>query len=235
VRRGTTVLATSVAAFGVEVWRYIEFKVVCNDTTGSYELRIGEETVLSATDVDTKAGTHDYHDSFRFYGAGLTDADATIIDDCYILDGSGTLNDFLGNVRVLTIRPNAAGDTTEWAPSAGDNYAAVDEEVCDDDTSYVEDDTADQTDLYNYGAISATAGVIGVQVNTDCRETDATSFSLKTVCKSGATTDADAGQAIGSASYVTRTRILETDPDTAAAWTAGGVNAAQFGVKVKVA
>ena len=64
------------------------------------------------------------------------------------------------------------------------------------------------------------------------RETDATSMTLNTLIKSGATEDAGTGEVIGSTSYKVLKRIAETDPNTAAPWTVSGVNAAQFGVKV---
>jgi hypothetical protein len=64
------------------------------------------------------------------------------------------------------------------------------------------------------------------------KESDATSLTLNTLIKSGATEDAGTGEVIASASYKVLRRVSETDPATGVAWTVSGLNAAQFGVKV---
>ena len=233
-----TLLATSTGVgISVNTWYYLEFKVFADSSTGTYEVRLGGISIpsLTGTGANTHPSTDAYYNHFQFFpNFGLGDGDdALIIDDLYCLDGTGSdNNDFLGNMAVTTIRPSAAGDSTEFTPSVGDNFSCMDEVVCNDDTDYVEDDTSGHLDLYNYGATGITGVVKGVQVNVDCKETDATSFSIKTVCKSGSTVDADAGQSVGSINYVTRRRILEQDPATSAAWLVAGVDAAQFGIEV---
>ena len=72
----------------------------------------------------------------------------------------------------------------------------------------------------------------GIQVDTTVKRTDASAFSLITPVKSGVTTSNNSGVAAGT-SYDAKFRVLETDPDTAVAWTVGGVNAMQCGVKVE--
>ena len=129
-------------------WYYIELKVKCA-TSGTFELRVGGTTVTSGTG-NTKLGSHDYHDGFPIFGGAHP---AGRFDDLYFLDASGsTNNDFLGNVCVVTARPDAAGDSTLWTPDSGNNYARVNEAVCGDDSNYVQDGTTDDLDLYNYAA-----------------------------------------------------------------------------------
>ena len=72
----------------------------------------------------------------------------------------------------------------------------------------------------------------GLMICTDCRETDAKSFNLKTACQSDVTHNVDAGQLIGSTNYLTRYRIMETDPHTSAQWTQSNFNNAEFGIQV---
>jgi hypothetical protein len=233
VRTSTQLGITSGLGLLSNTWYYVEIKVVAG-ASGSFDVHVAGVSVLSASGVDTSATVgHDYNATFALTNPNYS-ALTTDFDDLYCVDGSGSVNnDLLGNMRVVTLRPDGAGITTEFTPDSGSNYARVNEAICGDDTNYVEDSTAGHKDLYVYDALNGiSVGIKGVMVCTDCRETDASPFSLKTVCKSGTTEDADAGQAISSTTFVTKRRVLETNPDTTAAWTYDGVDAAQFGVQV---
>jgi hypothetical protein len=230
VKRGTTVLGTSTNNMSSNTWYYIEFKVVCHNSTGSYELRVNDTNWLSATGIDTQIGSNAYHDVVKFTGSNFTSS--IDFDDIYVCDSTGTRNNnFLGNVKVLAIRPDSAGDDTDWTPDAGANYAAVDEVVLDEDTTFVETSGSGDQDLYNYGSLAASGVIKGLQIVTETRVTDATSFDLNAVIKSGTTEDAGSSETITSTSYVTHTRVAETDPDTSDTWQASAVNSCQFGIK----
>lgn len=231
VLRGATVLGTGTFDIKQDAWYWLELKVKCNDTTGTYEVKIGESTVLSGSGVDTKEGTHDYHNIVRIADGYSEDFH---IDDLYICDSSGASNnDFLGNVKVQTLLPDGAGNSTQFTPSAGSNYACVDEAIINDDTDYVEDSVSTNKDLYTFSNVaSGTSGIKGVQIDTCCRETDATSYSIITVIRSGATDYDDSAQAIGTTNYVSKRRVAEQNPNTSAAWTETNINSAEFGIKV---
>lgn len=234
VYRGDTLIATDTGASVVPgTWYWIEFKVKCNDTTGTYDLKVNTTTRLSATAQDTKAGSNNYHDGFRFFGGGPGGTSNPAFDDFYLLDGSGSFNtDFLGNHRVITLRPSASGDSTQWTPSAGSNYAAVDEVEADDDTTYVESGTSGHKDLYNYDDLSGVTDVIkGVQSVIDCRETDATTYSIYQPVKS-TTESQGSSEVIGTESYTERVRLMEKNPVTTNQWTVAEVNGAQFGIEL---
>ncbi len=229
VYRSSTLLEVVDFQFNFNTWYWIEFKVLCNDTTGTYELRVGETVVASDTGVDTKTGSNDYHDSVRLGGSIIN-----TFDDFYVCDGAGAVNnDFLGNVQVTTLFPSGAGFTTNFTPSAGANYTCVDEQLINEDTDYVESSTAAHKDTYAYDNVGAgLSNIKGLQIDTLCRETDVTSYSLKTPIRSNATDYDDSAQAIGTTDYVFKRRIAELDPNTSAAWLEAAVNAAEFGIKV---
>jgi len=234
VYRDTTLLGTSSTPVPLSRWCYIELKVLCSSSTGSFELRVNGVNVLSQSGINTKAGTHNYHD---VVAVGLpVSSTAYYYDDFYVCDGSGSLNnDFLGGVRVVTLFPSADTATKEWTASSGTNHSALlNENPCDDNNNYVQDTVSSHTDLFDFQDTPATIAstVSGVQVNTDCRETDATPFSLKTVVVSGGTTDEGTASAIGTQSFTTKRRVVETDPNTGMAWTKTATDAAQFGMRV---
>jgi hypothetical protein len=229
VRLGvTTIASTATLGLTPNTWYWLEFKVVTDNSTGSYELKIGGTTVLSGTGIDTQPAASAYHDNIYFKSTYPLS-----IDDLYICDGAGSINnDFLGNCRVLAIRPDGAGNSTQWTPKSGSNYAAANEDIIDDDTSYIESDTTDKLDLYTYDDVADVGDIFGIQVNTCCKETDATNYSLKTTIRSNSTNYDDTAQVIGSVNYVNKKRIAEVDPATTVAWTITGLNAAEFGIKV---
>lgn len=230
--RSAVLLGTSASVISATTWYYIELKVLCDNAAGTYEVRVGGVNVLSGAGADTQAGANAYHDIVQF------DTDANNFptwDDIYIADSTGAQNnDFIGNVRIVSILPD--GDDTanfDTASGGGAHYLDVDENPADDDTTYVESNLAGEKDLYDYAAMTAGLGAIkGLEVKTICRETDAVNYSLITPIKSNITESDDGGQAIGTTDYTTLTRVSELDPDTAAAWIKAGVDAAKFGVKI---
>ena len=235
IYRGGTVLETTVGlGLTAGAWYYMEFKVLCaNSPGGTYELRVGGINVASDSGLDTEAGSNAYHDRFRLSNSASSTYTASF-DDLYCLNGSGAVNnDFLGNMRVIALRPDGDTAANAWTRSGGaENFDLVNEDICDDDTGYVESAVSTTKDLYTYDAVASLADSIkGVQINTMCRETNANSFSLVTVAKLGATESNSAAAAIGTTNYVTKTRLMETDP-TGNAWTIANVDAAQFGIKV---
>jgi hypothetical protein len=195
------------------------------------DVHVNGTSVLSLTGQNTKAGSHNYHDGVDLQcAAGWT----AYFDDFYVCDGSGSLNNnFLGNVKVVAIFPNGDAGPNAWTTSSGStHYSLVDENPDPvNDASYVESATSGQEELWDYAAASA-AAVLVLQVNTDCRVTDTTSFTLETQIKSGGTDSSDAGQVVASTDYTTKMRVSQTDPATSNPWTPAAVNAAQFGVKV---
>jgi hypothetical protein len=235
--RGTTHIATSSGAgLATNAWCYIEVRAkIGNAGTGAYEIRVNGVTVLSDADEDTQNGGSAFANNVRFWGNNTsTAANRCAFDDIWIVDESGSaLNTFLGSQKVVAIFPNAEGDASDFTPSSeSDNSAMVDENGHDADSTYVESGTSGHQDLYAMQDLSGLSTILGVQQNLLCRETDGTPFSIKPVCKSDTTVGDGSPLAIGGTTYRKLHRIYENDPDTAAAWTDIGLDAAQFGFEV---
>jgi hypothetical protein len=70
-------------------------------------------------------------------------------DDGALNNSIGTAeNSWPGEGRVVVLRADAAGANTQWTPSAGLNWQAVDDDIPDEDTTYVQSNTAEQIDDY---------------------------------------------------------------------------------------
>ena len=104
--------------------------------------------------------------------------------------------------------------------------------IVNSDADYVASGTVGDLDLYETGDLPFVPdSVHAVQVTTCARKNDAATREVRSKVKSGAAT-ANGGPHALTANYVYYRDIFETDPDTAAAWTAGGLNAIQIGPEV---
>lgn len=237
IKRGSATLASSSAGVvPLDSWVSFELKLVCDNTTGSYEVDIDGVDVLSATGVDTQHSTDSFHDVVRFCGAqASTVPDLGLkIDDFWVCDSTGSVNnDFLGSgYFVATISPNADGDDADWTPSTGNtHYTLVNEDV-QVDTNYVEDDTATNLDLFEYESLPSISDIKGVQAVTEIQTTEPNAWTIKTVVKHSSTEDADAGQTVGTDSLKSLCRVMETNPVTTNAWTVSDVDNLQAGIEV---
>ena len=230
VTRAGTVLATSAATISLATDQYIELKATIHDTTGAYELRLNGVNILSATNVDTRNASTASIDQISLGPDGNPAATTTYLyDDLYVLDTSGsTNNDFLGDVRIDAIYPTADGTYTDWTPSTGsDHYALVDEST-PNGTDYVSSSTAAEQDSFAMGSppVLASEIIMGVRVKVAALKDDAGSRSIKVGVRSGTTDSLSAAQAL-TTSQMIYSHILETDPNTSAAWLPGGIDALQ--------
>lgn len=232
IARGGTVLATSAKALGVNIWHYVEMKLFIHDTSGTIELKVDGENWLSFTGDTRNGGTNSTLDMIAFYHYISFNS---YIDDLYICDTNGTTNnDFIGDSRIETLRPSANGSSSQFVGSDGnsiDNYLLVNEST-PSTAEYVSSGVAGNKDLYNFSDLSNSASTVkGVQLNAYVAKSDTGSRSVTNLVKSGVT-EAAGATTILSSSYTVVSHVQETDPNTSAGWTAGGVNSAEFGVRV---
>jgi hypothetical protein len=232
--RGTvaTVLGTAAVAVAPNTWNHVEARVTIGDT-GSVVVRLNGATVLTLPSVDTRNAATASANIVRI-GSGTAPSVTVDLDDVYVFDATGAANnDLAGDCKVEQVLPSGAGATTAWTPSAGANYACVDEAPPNGDADYVASATAGQTDTYAFGDLSvAGAGTVkAVQATVQARKDDAGSRSLAVVARPGGTDRVGATQAVGD-SYALYPQVWDTNPDTAAPWTVADVNAAQFGARL---
>jgi hypothetical protein len=243
VRRGTssgTLLGTTSGA-GITAgnWAYIEVKAVLHDTTGAVTIKVNGTARLTLTGQDTKnAGTNTKFEDVEFGLSG-----SHVIDDVYILDpvDSGVTgqanNDFLGDIRVETLVPTGAGNSTQFTRGGADsgaNWSQLDEVVPAAgaaDTDYVEDATVNDKDTYAHSNLaSSTGSIAAVVVTAIAKKTDVAARGLQVVARSAGTESTGADTPL-STSYGAVTKIFEAEPG-GSSWTRAEVDAAEFGFAV---
>lgn len=132
-----------------------------------------------------------------------------------------------------TTTDNAGANQVVWTNLGTQTaYDLVSDIPPDGDFSYLSSATAGDIELFTFPAIPLSAtGIVGVGVMPYSRKDDAATRTLRGYTSSGSAT-ADSGTDLPQLStYQYYEGFFPTDPNTSVAWTASGVNAAQFGTK----
>jgi hypothetical protein len=229
VRLGSTIINDTNLDFTIvaNTWYYYEVKVFCHPTSGSVEVRIDGNTVVSLTGINTKAGTDSFHNNV------LISLQYCNIDNYYICDGSGdTLNNFLGPCRVIGLFPNEDSTPLDWAPSTGtSHYTLIDEQYITS-SDYLLSSTQGAVDYYKYPQIVGDATVLGFQISTTCCNSSGTSVVLQAPVEyNGQTELGPRTQVIGTA-YTDIRHICVTDPDTGEPWTIDKLANMKVGIRI---
>ncbi len=234
--RNGTVLASTGALLQNGQQYYIEVKVTIGNA-GSYEVRLNGNTVLSGSGVDTQYTANAYADAPDLFMYQPADAQSIGFDDYYVCDGSGTVNnDFLGDIRVQAVYPDADGTYSDFTGQDGDsvdNRLNVDEAAPDSDTTYNASANAGDKDSFGFGDITPTAAVIkGIQVTLDGRKDDAGSRQVRGFLRIGGTDyPCDTADVLDTYNQLGRT-VVETNPDTSAAFTREEIAALEAGYEL---
>lgn len=224
---------SSVGLIKPSVWQYIEINVFINNTTGSYEIRLNGANILSDSNIDTQAASTDAITTILLGGTTSNDIQ---FDDLYVCDGTGSShNDFLGDCKVDTIFPSAAGNYSQWTPSGeASNYLCVDETVPNDDTDYVTTNISGEIDTYNFGNLIDFSGetIHAVALNTCKKKDDVGFMSSYPVIRIGASDYSGEVTSIYD-SYLYQQEIWETNPDDSQAWEGEDINSGEYGIKMQ--
>jgi hypothetical protein len=226
-------LATSAAGVCAPgQWHYLEVSATVSDTVGVVTARIDGAQVVTFTGDTKNAGTNATLD--RVTVQTLTTTGGTFLDDLYIADGTGPAprNDFLGEVRVQTLRPNGPGNSTGLTPvGSGTNWQNVDE-TPPSATDYNWSGVAGTRDLYTLEDLAAgTTTVYGVQTVTYAQKTDAATRSAAAVIRTAGANYTAASRALTTTATAGFT-VSNVHPAAGAEWTVADVNALEAGIEV---
>lgn len=235
VYRGATLLATGTTAIANDTWYYIEAHVVIDDVAGIVEVRINGSTTadISFTGDTKNGGTKSSICAVALACYNAFGGWWCYNADTYICDATGSINNtWLGDVTVKALAPTAAGNSTQLTPLSGSNYSNVNS-IPYNDATYNSHATSGNEDTYAYAdLLNTSVTVYGVQLSTRLAKSDAGAKSAKTMTRSGGTDYLSAASVSPGTGFSETLQLSELDPDTSSQWTATGVNAAQFGVKV---
>ena len=232
IYRGTTFLA-DVPDFiiSANVWYHIEMRALIDPSVGEVEIRINEvdHAISGSGSLNTRSSANSSVNVITLAliengGAAIADVS---FDDVIVRD-----DDWSGDAEVLALLPTGTGTTDQWTASgAATTREAVDEAAPNGDTDYATTSNVGDLSLHTYPDVPTTSTVQAVVALPYVEKTDAGTAKIKSTARSGGTNYDGDEKAPSDSSYDYLPHIWETDPDTAAAWTPTGVNAAEFGFK----
>lgn len=234
VIRGSTSIGTTAGGviFSAQ-WQHIRVAWTISNTVGVVQIWVDGVQVINLSSQDTQNGGSA---EWQTLMVGSTGSINSYIKDLIILDSdtSDSTNDVTsisGVTRIQTAFPNGAGGNTDWTPSTGSNYTTVDENPPNSDTDYVETTGVNNDDSYAFPATGISGTVYGVQVSLFAKKSDAGTRTLAPLTRVSGTDYAGSTKTLAVA-YRYVTHMWAENPNTSAAWTAGGVDAAEFGMRL---
>ena len=233
---GTVLLSTDNNSCPPQTWTQFELKILFSATVGTVTLNLfggtGGADPLSKTYTATNQNTAP---SGTTCGCVTLQNDISAsqpcwFDDHYQWDTSGSACNAMVNADVimeaLFVTANVSVQFTPHG--AGANYQCVDETTMDFDSTYNSSTTVGQTDTFNHGALSSTpTGIFDVGVISAVRQETGSTRAVKNIIGSSGTPFNGTPVVPGTSYQYQADYSGPNDPHTAAAWTAGGVNAAQ--------
>lgn len=231
----TTTQDTGTIPLSGSIWYLLEVHVTIDDATGVIETKV--DGVTDATfSGDTKPGADAHVDNIYFYSesGGLSQSFNFDLDDIGINDTAGGVDDsWLGDGRIIVIKPNGDTATLQLTPSAAvDHNTLVDDIPADGDTTYVEGSVVDERDIYDLAACGL-SDVIITRIWTEARAKD-TASSGKTIAlitKASGGAEVEGGDVVLAGTYTVKVLGAEqlVNPVDSAAWEVADIDALQGG------
>lgn len=229
--RTGTVLATATTPLPLTEWKRVELRVANLDDVGATaEVRVNGETVISYTGDLYTAGAK------SLFSVSFHTSTSWRLDDPLILDSSGsTMNGFLGDIVMETLRPTGPGTTTQsTATGAATPWQAVSEVVPNGNTSYASINTVGNKDTYVFADSAATSATVHAVVAVTTMKTTGMSPRKVAPVARLSGTEADGtprGVMIDMTTGYRAEQSIVPRPG-GGNWTIAEVNAAEFGWKV---
>lgn len=214
----------------------VKFRLGTSNTDGTMEVRV------DGTPVNTITGANFFNAAggaaLRLTSPGSTSYSiGAAFDDLVVHDNTGDANnDWLGGVRIDTLRPNADTAQADFSPSAGpDGYAMIDDPLgaSDNNGTYVESHTVGAKSEFELSnLIGGSTGIMAVQPRVKSSKSDAGTRTYRAYIKDG--------EAVANGNTITPATgwawasngLFEVSPETAAAWTDADIAALGLGIEI---
>lgn len=213
-------------------YQWLEWKVTAlSGTNGALTIRLGETVVFTATGI-SMAGTAATGSNWSVtFGSVNGSVFRAYYDDLVLFDdnAAGTIHDFIGDCRIVTLAPNSVDTAGSWTANAGTLNEATDDTSLDGDTTYIQSSTAGDAFFLGLTALGITPSSIKcVQASFMAKKTGTEGTTFTPRMKVGSSIVAGSAVTL-TTSYAPYALFATVDPSTSAAWTISGVAAAKLG------
>jgi hypothetical protein len=232
-RNGTAIGSTSTFRAVTNSWYWFELNVTIDPTVGAAALSINGNSVLTGTGLNTRNSANSFYNQLAI--VGNSNSGFSQVDSFHSFDSSGGGFPY-GEHIIDTQLANAVGSNTTWTKGGStintNNYQQVNEANEDGDVTYVTSNTAGQIDSYGFASLLESAGSIGViAVDTIDRIDDAPMVHTFDHFVKSSASSALSSAFTPTSTYLNHQSFFTQDPNTSAAWSVSGRNAAEFGYK----
>lgn len=147
--------------------------------------------------------------------------------DDYVIDDAN----WIGNTKIQAIVPTGAGNSSQWTPSTGSNYACVDERPSSD-ADFVSTNTVNNIDTYAFGDMTGLIGSIkSISAMARCGYSGIpVPKNIKLVTRI-AGTDYVGDDRFVPMSFANLYQLWENNPATSSEWSESIINGSEFGIK----
>jgi hypothetical protein len=221
-------------------FNWLSIKVVIDSVSGLVEVKDAYGDTILSYNGDTRQGSSSNEILRVFLGNNITNRPDF---DNFVLatTSGGTINDHITEHRIITLRPNANGDTvTGWtANGASAVWDCLDETNIDNNSTNISTTTDGATFLVNFQDLAtAETGYKAVSLTHWCVREDAGLWYITPKIKTGGIVYSGTEMKMpnaNTAAYGPFTHIWELNPNTSSAWAATEINALQGGLTVRLA
>jgi hypothetical protein len=224
--RGTTLVATGTSPFPYDAWFWVEIEMLCQNAAGVCNVYLA----LSPTPAATFTGDTQNTATANWNIAGMLGTAAGIWTDDWIVSTTRLAGEVFGYAPDINAQAAAPAPVGTWTPTgAATSWQAVATKPLQT-AIYTEDPaTAGARIFFEKAALPWSPTSILCAKSSVYSARDGT-VTLVEIGVSDAATAYSGTKSMGAAgAFVLNENILETDPDTAAAWTEAGFNAAKVG------
>jgi hypothetical protein len=217
-------------------WYYIE-TYVKGGNAGIVDIRVNGKQRFYSSGIDISDGD-DLIDTVQFGTWSVGEEVDTYFDDIYVLNKSGVVNnDFLGDVRVSALLPNANGNSSQFIGSDGNstnNYQLVNENPFNSGT-YVETSGANNIDLYGFDNLPAAAtNIKAIQTMSFATKTDTGALTgISAIRTNGVNYFSGQYEPSSSGNPAFFRQVWEENPNTASSWSQSEINSLEAGFRLE--
>jgi hypothetical protein len=215
---GSVLVESSDGAISFDVYQYFEIKCTVS-SSGTIQVRVDGADVIPATgSLNTQqAGSGGAQ---KLVWHSWSNGVSTDYDDLYLCDtGGASFNDFLGDIKVDPVFPDADGNYSQFTPSTGtDHYDVIDDVGPTGDDEYNEAATVGYRDSFDITPAGDLPTIYAVKLRSVSRNPDTGVAEGTPFVRMGGI-DYDQSAFTRGDSFEYDDTIMTARPDTGGPWT----------------